>query len=421
MTRPPWALRALFMAVGVWVASIAPFVAVILRERGIDALGIGLVSAVSALAATLIVPAAGAIADVRVGRARAFRVTVVAATAVAMVLVLPIPVAAVAAVVATFGAIIGVGFALGDALAIDGLSAPERQYGALRALSSLSFAVGVVGAGLLYDRAGYAAAPFACLATAGLILPLLGRVKDSTRDPAARAPTRSAGAHGSVGTAGRFGAIGLAFRIQPRLLAVLLGLMVAFTGLQGAVLFVAVQIVQLGGQPSDVALSLGLAALMEVPGLVTAGWLARRIGLRWLFILSTVPFAVCIASWGVLPSPMAIIATRLVTGYFFGTLTAARVLAVPRLLPASLQATGQSLTQAATLGLGSVLGALIGGAMYGSAGAEAYFVTSAVLACVGGVGVWFALRGPIGGRQRAGLIMRGDVAEPTLLEGTISA
>ena len=115
-------------------------------------------------------------------------------------------------------------------------------------------------------------------------------------------------------------------------------------------------------------ISLGLGALMEVPGLVCAGWLARRVGLRWLLMLSVVPFALCIALWGALPSLTAIIVTRLVTGYFYGTLTAARVLVVPRLLPASIQATGQSLAQAATVGLGSVLGALIGGAIYESHG-----------------------------------------------------
>ena len=223
MTRPPWALRGLFLGSGLWVAAIAPFGAVILRERGLDAFAIGLVSAVGALATTVVVPAAGAIADVRLGRARTFSISVAVATGIAMALVLPIPVAAVAAVLAAFGVIVGVVFALTDALAIDGLSSPERQYGALRALSSFSFAVGVIGAGLLYDRAGYAAAPFVGLAMASLLLPLLGHVKDSTRDPAERALARSLGAQASVGPGGRFGAVGVAFRIQPRLLWVLLG------------------------------------------------------------------------------------------------------------------------------------------------------------------------------------------------------
>jgi MFS family permease len=160
---------------------------------------------------------------------------------------------------------------------------------------------------------------------------------------------------------------------------------------------------------------------MEVPGLVCAGWLARRIGLRWLLLLSVVPFALFVALWGDLPSPAAIIVTRLLTGFFYGTLMAARVLAVARLLPASIQATGQSLAQAATVGLGSVLGALIGGAIYEALGAEAFFATSAVLTCAGGVGVWFAPRGPPGGRERGGAAVASVISASVAVEVPVAA
>ena len=55
---------------------------------------------------------------------------------------------------------------------------------------------------------------------------------------------------------------------------------VAYTGMLGAGLFVSIRIVELGGQPSDVALSFGLSALAEVPGLIVAGWLVRQVGVR---------------------------------------------------------------------------------------------------------------------------------------------
>lgn len=377
---------------GVWVSLVGPFSAVILRERGLDPFSIGVVSALSALATVLVVPAWGHLADARLGRTRAFRAAVLVAAGAAAALMLPLPIAAVGAVLASFGVLIGVVLSLGDALAMDGLASPERQYGALRALASLAFAVGVIGAGLLYDQAGYAAAPFVALAAAAALWLVLGRVPGSVRSVDRDAPIVR---HGVELPADRLGSVSLAFRVQPRLWAVLAALGVSYIGLQGALIFVGIRIVELGGQPSDVALTWGIASFLEIPGLLAAGWLVRRVGLTWTLVIAIVPYAVCIASWGFLPSPLAINATRMVTGLCFGMLTAGRVVMIPRLLPASLQATGQALVVGATAGVGTVVGNLLGGWEYGSLGATVCFVTSGALAIVGAAGLWLVLRGAL--------------------------
>ena len=151
--------------------------------------------------------------------------------------------------------------------------------------------------------------------------------------------------------AGRFGSISRVLSVQPRFLAVLAVLTLAYTGLQGSMVFVPIRIVELGGQPSDVALTYGIASFAEIPGLVLVGWagpadrdpLARRAGPRRRTACASL-------SWGVLAIPLAINATRVVTGVWFGALAGARVLIVARLLPEPLQATGQAMGQAATFG-----------------------------------------------------------------------
>src|SRR5512143_363933 len=143
--RAPWALRLLFLGTGAWTAAVAPFVVVILRARGLDTVTIGLLSGLSALAAAVIVPAWGHLADVIVGRAYAFRLGLAAAIGASALLLLPIPLPVFALTMAGFSVLPILFLSLGDALAVDGLPAPERQYGALRALASLSFAVGVIG------------------------------------------------------------------------------------------------------------------------------------------------------------------------------------------------------------------------------------------------------------------------------------
>jgi len=160
---------------------------------------------------------------------------------------------------------------------VDALRAPGRQYGALRALASLSFAVAVIVVGLVYDRAGYAGAPVVSLIASTAVLLIVRRVPDQTRDPAARLIARD---HGGSAAAGRFGSVSRAFAVQPRLLIVLATLTLAYAGVQGAVTFVGIRIAELGGQPSAVALSYGVSALTEIPGLVITGWLVRRFGLR---------------------------------------------------------------------------------------------------------------------------------------------
>ena len=152
--RAAWTLRALFLAIGPWTAAIGPFISVILQKRGFDPAAIGLTSACAAIAVIVVVPAWGHVADVLVGRARAFRIGLVLAAIAAIALLLPLPAVAVVASLASFAVFIGLFNSLSDALAVDALSAPERQYGALRSLSSFSFAIAVVAVGFLYNWTG---------------------------------------------------------------------------------------------------------------------------------------------------------------------------------------------------------------------------------------------------------------------------
>ncbi len=393
----PWTLRAIYVATGLSTSSLAPFIPVILKSRGLDPATIGVVAALGALAATLVVPAWGHLADVVVGRVRAFRIGLIVATGAAVGLLFQLPLVLVAVLVGSFTVYANLFIGLTDALAVADLPAPERQYGSLRAWASLSFTVWIVVVGFLYSWAGYGAAPAVFLIWSTTMLFLVGWIPDRAVPPRVRGAARTEG-----GRAVRFGSPGRALAAQPRL-PILLGVFaVAFVGLQGALTFVGIRIVELGGQPSDVAISFGVAAVMEIPGLVAAGWIGRRIGLRWLCLVSLVVYGLCIALWGILPSAMAINATRAATGLCNGSLMAARVLMVPRLLPPSLQATGQVMFQAATMGFGSVVGSVVGGVAYKAFGPTAFFVAAGGVAILGGIGTWLALAGPTGARLTGG-------------------
>ena len=276
-------MRAIYVLIGCSTATISPFVPVILKERGLEPATIGVVLAIAALLGTAVVPAWGHVADVILGRARRLP-----RRASDRRPARPRPCYSIfrssrrGPCRTAFTVFANLFLALSDTLAVAELPAPERQYGALRAHASLSFALALIGIGVVYDWAGYGVAPAIFLGWSAGAFWLVGRTRDRTKGKT-RETRRLPGE-----PLGRLGSIGRAFDVQPRLWLILTVFAVAFGGMQAALTFIGIRIVELGGHPSDVALSFALSSLTEIPGLVAAGWMGRRLGLRWLFAISLV-------------------------------------------------------------------------------------------------------------------------------------
>lgn len=385
------ALRLTFLASGAAMGLLHPFLVVILQTRGFSAPEIGVVTALGGVGFALAVPVWGHLGDVTLGRARAFQFGAIGAGAAMVGLGAPVPGIVIGVMVVVYFAFQSSFSALGDALAVSILPDPGRQYGRIRLLQSLAFAVATISAGFLYNRLGYGPAPLlwglgALLTAAGLI-PL-------TRIPQRR-EVRAAGARG--------GSIRLALASQPRLWGVLVAVGLTYIGIMAGNTYIALRLVALGGQSSDVALSAGLAAFAEIPAMAVGGWLARRIGLRALFAISALVYAVCILSWTILGSPEAILATRLVTGLVFAEIWMACVFTMRVLLPDGLQASGQALYQTTAAGVGSVVANGFGGILYGAVG-PGMFAFAAVATFIGAGVAWATL--PHAVQSRAGLERR---------------
>ena len=368
----------LFLVSGLALGLIFPFIAVLLQTRGFDPTSIGLVTAVAGVAFTFAVPVWGHLGDVTLGRARAYQVAALGAGLVMLAYSAPLPSALLAAIVVGFFVFASAFAPLGDALAVGLLPDPGRQYGRVRMLSSLSFAVSAIAAGYAYNEFGFGMAPLLWAAGAGATVVVLV--------PLARITQRRA-VH-RVGVKG--GSVGLALSTQPRLWGILAAVGLVYLGIAAGGTFLALRLIALGGQPSDVALNAGVSALTEVPAMVAATWAARRIGLRALFSLSALVYCACILSWAVLDTPAAIIATRLVSGVAYSGLWIALVLTMGVLLPKPLQASGQALNQMMAGGVAAVLGNTIGGVIYGQIGAGLFGVVGAI-GLVGAAVAWVTL------------------------------
>lgn len=378
-------LRMLYLSNGFAVGSLYGFVPVLLLSKGFDPTLIGLTTGLGSVAYSFAMPAWGHVGDILTGPRRALQMACIPAAVFALGLSAPLPVWALIAclVIVTAGG--GPTAALTDAIAMPILANASREYSRLRLLSSFGGAAMAIVCGLLYSRTGYVAAPFVYVVTMGLMifsahkLPL-GR--DSERRRKARGELE--GRPHSTPARGRFGSVGEALSGRPRLLAVLASVLLIFIGVMAAATYISVRIADLGGGAVEVGLSNGLAWGAEVPGLILAGWLVGRIGLRPVLVVATVGFAVCVASWIFFVDAGPILFTRFISGVFFGGILITFVLTIAQLLPAGLQSTGQTLFQAAAFGVAAVVANLLGGILYALAGPLGVFGVGAICTLAGG-------------------------------------
>ena len=390
------ALRALFLAVGGAVGVVYPFIAVILLGRGFDVVGVGVVTALSAVAFTASVPIWGHVADVLLGRPRALQVSAIGGGLALAVTLLPVPPIVVAVCFVVFSAFESAFAPLSDALAVNGVPDARRDYARVRLMSSLSFAMAAIVAGFVYDQTGYAPMPIlfglaaiVVIGSAAFVpdveradLRAMGRAPREPGPAGGKGHLRSAPLHPSteaspISTA-RFGSVGVALALAPRLPLALLAIGLIHVGILAGFTFLSVRLQQLGAEPSSIALSAGVSAFAEIPAFLIMGGLAQRFGIRAVFLASTLIYTACFVSWMVLDSPVLIVATRIATGFGFAGIGVAAVLTIATLLPDRLQGTGQSLYQTTAYGLAAIIANVGGGLVYGAEGYAAVFGLAAI-------------------------------------------
>jgi MFS family permease len=390
------ALLVVVTTVGVTLGVFYPFASVILSSFGFTPGEIGLIISAGAIGFTIAVPAWGHLADVRLGRPRTLQVCAIGAAVVIGMLLFPVPTALVVLAFVTFPIFESSWQPLADALTVNAVRG--RDYARVRTLTSLGFAAAAIIAGFIYDQTGYETA-FALFVAGAIVMAVAAAfVRDTAR--ADLAHHRAAVASDAVDRDGaaprprRFGlslgSSGVALRVAPRLGLVLVAAALLHIGIMSGFTFLPLRIVDLGGSPSDVALSSGLSAAAEIPTMLIIGGLATRFGLRPVFVGSALLYAACLASWTVIDVPLAIVATRVVTGIAFSGIVVGVVLTIAVLLPSDLQATGQGLFQTTAFGVAAILANVAGGLLYEWGGAVALFGVGSALAVAAAVVGWMA-------------------------------
>ena len=223
----------------------------------------------------------------RLGRPRTLQVCAIGAGLAIVALLIPWPGIVIAALFAVFWIFESSWQPLADAVTVNALRG--RDYGRVRLLTSLSFAIATIVAGFLYNVTGYDAA-FVLFGLAALAMTVAAAFVPDVARADLDAQARSVGARRGT----RTGSAGVALRVAPRLGFVLLAVTLLFVGVIAGFTFLPLRIESLGGSPSDIALSSGGAAFAEIPTMLLAAGVARRIGLRGLFVGSALIYGACL-------------------------------------------------------------------------------------------------------------------------------
>lgn len=379
------ALHVLVTALGVALGVLYPFISVILADFGFSPGEIGLISSLGAVGFTIAVPAWGHLADVRFGRPRTLQLCGVAGGLAVVALLLPWPPLLVVVLFLLFWVFESAWQPLADAVTVNALRG--RDYARVRLFTSLGFSVAAIVAGQLYDRTGYASAFILFGAAAAVMVVAATALPDVARaDLDAHRGRREPGQRRTFST----GSSGVASRVAPKLGLVLLASGLLHFGIISGFTFLSLRIESLGGSPGDIALASGVSAGTEVPAMLVMGAVAARVGLRAIFTTSALLYAACLAAWTVIDVPLAIVATRVVTGIAFSGVVVGVVMTIAVLLPAELQATGQALFQTTAFGVAAVIANVVGGFLYEGVGHVALFGLGAVLAVVAALVGWMA-------------------------------
>lgn len=376
--RPAVALVVLlFVLNGVGNAVFSPFAPAILEERGVSPTWIGFMGALVSVLYAVLAGVWGHVADVVLGRGRALALALAAGAVLLVLFALPLPVAAIGAAYVAYAVAYGLMFPLQDALAVNTLADPGRQYGPLRAMQSGSYAIAALVAGVVFDASGYGAAVpvFVVLVLPAIVVAL--RMPDVAR--------------AKLSTEGRGGAVREALAIQPRLPRVLLAIGLANVGVFAGLTFLPLLVGELGGSPGDIGLVVGLTAATEVVALPAVSRLLSAFGPLPVVTTGVALLAVVFAWFAIAPSAGLVIAVTPLYGIAWSAMWAGAVTTVRVLLPPTLQGSGQSLLALTTAGIAAFVANVGGGILWAGPGRGAVFGLAAGCAVAGAVVAWFSL------------------------------
>lgn len=347
-----------FLASGLYF----PYIGLYLHGVHLSGWQIGLVASVVPLAGVALQPLWGALSDRLGWRKRVLVLALLAAAVIAPLVGLAPSFVPLFALFAALAIALSPVTPLSDATTLEWLRHHGGSYGGVRIFGSLGFLISSLAVGPLYAGKGI----FHLFTFYGVML--FGAFVMSLWAPEQR--DAGALAHGE----------GIASLLRDRVVAVFLLLALVGYGTYAAYnTFFALYLRGLGAGTGVVGLGAGLASLSELPVMAVAGLVVRRVGVKPLLLAGLGAALLRWLAYGLLHDYRVALAFQLLHGLSFAGFYVAGVTFIEYRVPARLRATGQTLFNAATFGLGTVLGANLFGVLYDRLHAGGMFLAAAAI------------------------------------------
>lgn len=338
-----------------------------LHRIGLTGKQIGLVVACGPLVALVSQPFWGNIADSRLGRTRTLRILVFMSATLCPFFLISDQVAILMIVTLAISFFANSVVPMMDSITMGFVDGNEGGFAKIRLWGTLGGIISTVAAGIIFEKifVGYVFIMYTVLMflcwVSTLYLPNL---------PPARV---------GEGAASGPGLLRLLNDREFRLLTLAAFLLQATNNCHQS--FFGVYLIEHGASESTIGIAWLLALVSELVFWLSYPFL-QRFDASSLYLAGAGFFSLRWALNALMPAPMAIVATQVLTGVSISITYLAGVTLVDRFSPADLRASGQTVFTGLTLGGGAIMGNIVGGALYDIIGLRKLYVGAAILALI---------------------------------------
>lgn len=345
-----------------------PFLTVYLAEMGLDGKEIGVLSAFFPLMSLVAAPIFSRLADQR-GVHRAVLVICLAGQAIGLgILQIPKTFLGMLPLILVYAIFRSPIQPISDSLIVRMAIRHNLSYGKIRQWGSVSFATVSLISGIVWKLMGYEWMFFAAS-----VLSLLVIIPSLWLEPHDQEEQRKK----SVGRGSM-----LSTMKNPLLLVLVLATFLVGAALGIGRTFESVYINYLGGNRQLIGAFYAISAYSEIPAMVFARWILRRLNGKKILILAYTFILLAYIGYSLAQEPEWMLLLVVLKGVGFGLFFVTTVGLIDEIAPGHWKATAQSVVVAAGWGLGPLLATLVGGVVFDVWGPASVFLVNAGLVAV---------------------------------------
>jgi PPP family 3-phenylpropionic acid transporter len=362
-----------FMALG----SLIPFIYLYYERLGLSGVQIGTLAAIPLLVSSVTALLWGAAADALRRHRLVLGIALLGSPAAVLLISRAQSYAALAVLVAAYALFNSPTVPLLDSAALEATETTGRDYGTLRVWGTIGWSISVWIVGMLIQDQGARVMfyIYAALMALTFLASLFGRPRLRVLQTPLGRGIRS-------------------LLLRADVAAFLLAVFLLSTTTGAVTAFFSIYLDGLGAGEGMIGLAWMISSLSEIPVMIGAARLKRRMGTGGLLVTGFLVYALRWLLFSIIDDPTLALLPQLLHGLSFGAFLVGGVTYMSERAPEGLGTTAQAMFTTVSYGLASIVGSLGGGYLYDRIGMAGLFRVLFVTALASVAVLWAALRMP---------------------------